>query len=82
MKLPRDLAGSKLASLLRPYGYEITRQTGSHIRLTATTKGAEHHLTVPAHKELRVGTLHTILWDIASYLEIDPDRLVEELFGR
>jgi len=31
MKLPRDLSGVELAKLLRRYGYEITRQTGSHI---------------------------------------------------
>jgi predicted RNA binding protein YcfA (HicA-like mRNA interferase family) len=33
MKLPRDWAGEKLAKLLRRYGYEVTRQTGSHMRL-------------------------------------------------
>ncbi len=82
MKLPRDLDGRKLASLLRRYGYQITRQTGSHIRLTSAQKGAEHYLTIPAHKELRVGTLHEILKDAASYLEKDFAVLVEELFGR
>jgi predicted RNA binding protein YcfA (HicA-like mRNA interferase family) len=34
MRLPRDLGGEKLAVLLRRYGYEVTRQTGSHMRLT------------------------------------------------
>ncbi len=32
MKLPRDMGGEELAVLLRRRGYEITRQTGSHIR--------------------------------------------------
>jgi predicted RNA binding protein YcfA (HicA-like mRNA interferase family) len=31
----RDLAGTELAALLRRYGYEQTRQTGSHMRLTS-----------------------------------------------
>ena len=81
MKLPRDLDGNKLARLLGRYGYRVTRQTGSHLRLTSTQKGAEHHLTVPAHKEIRVGTLRDILKDAASYLEKDVAALVEELFG-
>ncbi len=33
MKLPRDLGGEELAKLLKKYGYEVTRQTGSHMRL-------------------------------------------------
>ena len=82
MKLPRGLSGTQLASLLRRYGYEITRQTGSHLRLTSTIKGAEHHITIPRHKDLRVGTLNNILKDVASYLEIETTRLREELFGQ
>lgn len=39
MKIPRDLAGSDLAKALRELGYETTRQTGSHVRLT-TLAGA------------------------------------------
>ncbi len=81
MRLPRDLDGRKLASLLRRYGYQITRQTGSHIRLTSSQKGKEHHVTVPAHRELSVGTLGAILRDVASYLERDFASLVEELLG-
>ena len=34
MRLPRDLAGLELVKLLRGMGYEVTRQTGSHMRLT------------------------------------------------
>ena len=81
MKLPRDLDGRKLASLLHRYGYQITRQTGSHVRLTSSARGVEHHVTVPAHKEIRVGTLHAILRDVAGYLEIDQAQLLDELFG-
>lgn len=82
MKLPRDLSGEQLARLLRRYGYEATRQTGSHIRLTSTIKGSEHHVTVPAHKMFKVGTLSTIITDVARYLEQERAELAEELFGR
>ena len=34
MRLPRDLSGSDLAQSLSKLGYLITRQTGSHLRLT------------------------------------------------
>ena len=82
MKLPRDLAGTELAALLRPYGYEITRQTGSHLRLTSTLKGNEHHVTVPRHKAIRMGTLSAILAEVASYVETDRELVAGELFGR
>jgi predicted RNA binding protein YcfA (HicA-like mRNA interferase family) len=55
MRLPRDVGGQELAILLKRYGYEITRQTGSHLRLTTTQEG-EHHVTIPRHGSLRVGT--------------------------
>jgi predicted RNA binding protein YcfA (HicA-like mRNA interferase family) len=82
LKLPRDLPGEQLASLLRRHGYEITRQTGSHLRLTSTAKGSEHHITIPRHKELKVGTLNAILSDVAGYLEMDREELAEDLFRR
>ena len=82
MRLPRDLSGDRLATLLRRYGYEQTRQTGSHLRLTTTLRGTEHHATIPRHRDLRIGTLSSILSGIAAYLDIDRDELSEELFGR
>jgi hypothetical protein len=39
-------------------------------------------VTVPAHKEIPLGTFHTILPDVAAYLEMEPTQLVEELFRR
>jgi predicted RNA binding protein YcfA (HicA-like mRNA interferase family) len=81
LRTPRDLSGAELASLLHRYGYTMTRQTGSHIRLTSTTAGTEHHITIPQHRELRVGTLNAILNDVASHLGIDRDELRRQLFG-
>jgi predicted RNA binding protein YcfA (HicA-like mRNA interferase family) len=79
MKIPREISGVKLAKLLKKYGYEITRQTGSHIRLTTTQKG-EHHITIPAHKHLKIGTLSSILSDIAIHFKINKADLMKELF--
>ena len=80
MKLPRDMAGEELAALLGRYGYEVTRQAGSHMRLTSTLKGSEHHITIPRHKPLRVGTLSNIVNEIAAYLEMERQKLTEQLF--
>ena len=80
MKLPRDIGGEELAQRLGKCGYKITRQTGSHIRLTSAIKGAEHHITIPGHKPLKIGTLGSILNEVASYLEMDRKTLIEELF--
>ena len=82
MRLPRDIRGDELANLLRRYGYQITRQTGSHIRLTSYLKGSERHVTIPAHKNLKIGTLSSILADIAQHLEMERETLAEELFRR
>ena len=51
MKISRDLGGEELVHLLGKCGYKITRQTGSHMRLTPSFKGIEHHTTIP-HLEL------------------------------
>ncbi len=82
MKLPRDLSGQQLAQLLRRHGYEITRQTGSHLRLTSRIQGTEHHITIPTHDALKVGTLSAILADVAAYLDTDRAALIVELFSR
>lgn len=82
MRLPRDISGEDLARLLRRYGYEITRQTGSHMRLASTFKGTVHHITIPAHRQIRIGVLSAVLADAAAYLEIDRQKLLDELFGR
>lgn len=82
MKLPRTISGEQLARDLRRYGYEITRQTGSHLRLTSNLQGNQHHVTVPAHRELRVGTLNAILADVAEYLGMTRETLVARLFER
>ena len=80
MRLPRDLSGRELARALSRFGYAVTRQTGSHIRLT-TMVGGGHHLTIPDHQALRVGTLAAVLDDVASHLGRNREDLLADLFG-
>lgn len=80
MKLPRDLSGQELVRLLGRYGYEVTRRVGSHMRLTTREHG-EHHVTIPAHDHLRVGTLEYILASVAHHLGLGRQELTLKLFG-
>ena len=79
MKLPRDWSGKELAQALTKVGYRFTRQTGSHIRLTCDLP-SQHHVTIPAHNPLKVGTMAGILNDVAIHLKIDRDKLIKRLF--
>ena len=78
MKLPRDISGMSLVRSLVVLGYEVTRQTGSHIRLT-TIENGEHHITIPAHDPIKIGTLSGILAEIASHHQIDRNELLRRL---
>ena len=80
MKLPRDLTGTELVKALSLLGYRITRQPGSHIRLTCESP-TQHHVTVPAHDPLKVGTLSVILNDVAAHLNTSRDDIIRRLFG-
>lgn len=80
MRLPRDLSGDELARALAALGYHATRQTGSHLRLT-TRQGGEHHITIPRHNPLRVGTLSAILADVAAHAKLSRDALLTRLFN-
>jgi len=79
VRLPRGLTGEDLARALRLLGYEITRQTGSHLRLT-TARNGEHHVTIPRHDPLRVGTLSSILQEVARHHELNRDEVLKILF--
>lgn len=81
MKLPRDLSGQDLVKNLKKLGYEVTHQTGSHIRLTTQQKG-EHHITIPAHNPLKVGTLNAILRNIGNHFQLNRDELLHKLFEK
>jgi predicted RNA binding protein YcfA (HicA-like mRNA interferase family) len=82
LEIASCLSGHDLAHNLRRYGYEVTRQTGSHLRLKSTFRGTDHFITIPAHLTLKLGTLNSIISSVATYLEVDRLRLLHELFGK
>lgn len=79
-KLPRDLSGTQLIAALEKFGYVKTRQNGSHVRLTCT-KPKEHHLTVPLHDPLCIGTMSAVLADVAQTHAISREELLQKLFS-
>lgn len=78
MKTPRDISGAELAKALRKLGYTITRQTGSHLRVTTQEHG-EHHEVVPNHSPIKLGTLKSILRNVAAHHGMTSSQLLETL---
>jgi predicted RNA binding protein YcfA (HicA-like mRNA interferase family) len=82
MKLPRDLSGTEVARrLARHYGYRVTRSRGSHMTVTLTAGGEQHHVTVPRHRDVRIGTLDAIVADVAAFLGLPKQAVRDTLFG-
>jgi predicted RNA binding protein YcfA (HicA-like mRNA interferase family) len=78
MKIPRNISGAELIKLLKPLGYEVTRQAGSHIRLTTSQNGT-HHITIPNHDPMKIGTLSAILSDVAIHFGKSKEELMKEI---
>ena len=80
MRLPRDLTGAQMVRALTKFDYSPTRQTGSHVRLTCESP-VQHHVTVPMHDPLRIGTLAAVLTAVADAHGLTRDELLQRLFG-
>ncbi len=80
MKLPRNLSASQLIKALSIYQYIIDRQKGSHIRLSTFLNG-QHHITIPNHDPIKIGTLSSIIKEIATHFNKSREEVITELFG-
>jgi predicted RNA binding protein YcfA (HicA-like mRNA interferase family) len=78
MKTPRDVSGAELAKALRQFGYQVTRQTGSHLRVTTREHG-ERHEVIPNHSPIKIGTLKGILRNVAAHHQVTVPELLERL---
>ena len=78
MRLPRDLSGADLVKRLERLGYKVSRQTGSHLRLTCD-EPQRHHVTIPNRDLIRLGTPATIMADSAERRRLDRDELLRLL---
>lgn len=80
MKIPRNVSAREFIKSLRKIGYEVSRQKGSHIRLTCSFPKT-HHVTIPNHDPIKVGTLSAILADISVNRNQTKEDLIKEIFG-
>jgi len=80
MKTPRDISSRTIIKSLKIYGHEIVRQSGSHITITTILNG-QHHLTIPNHDPIKIGTLNVIVSNVANHFNISKDQVMQELFG-
>lgn len=77
-KLP-VVSYKQLIKLLLDLNYTIDRQRGSHIRLKKKLPSGHHSITIPAHKEISKGTLHSILDNVSHYVHLSKEGLIERL---
>jgi predicted RNA binding protein YcfA (HicA-like mRNA interferase family) len=78
MRLPRDVDGAQRVKALSVLGYEVTRQKGSHIRVT-TQRDGENHEVIPYHHPIKAGTLSGILKRIAAHHGLSVDDVLKML---
>jgi predicted RNA binding protein YcfA (HicA-like mRNA interferase family) len=57
----RTLSGREVCAILREHGFEQARQKGSHIIMQKHVPGSTITVPVPDHKEIRIGTLMSII---------------------
>lgn len=80
MSLPRNVSGADLVKALGRLGYSVVRRRSSHIRLSTQQNGV-HHVTVPDHDPVKIGTLNGILNDVAGHFGLSRDELLDRLFA-
>jgi predicted RNA binding protein YcfA (HicA-like mRNA interferase family) len=79
MKIPRDLSGQDLVTALcRRWGYKVVHQQGSHIVLE-TQEPTHQRIAIPAHRNLRIGTLHGILRSVCGHKGVDRQEILTSL---
>jgi predicted RNA binding protein YcfA (HicA-like mRNA interferase family) len=78
VKLPRDVTGDRLIRALVRLGYDVIRQTGSHVRLRHDGPPV-HAVTVPLHQPIKTGTLHGILKEVARMRSLNLEFLIDSL---
>ncbi|UCE53662.1 MAG: type II toxin-antitoxin system HicA family toxin [Desulfobacterales bacterium] len=57
----RTLSGKQVCQILQEYGFIEVRRRGSHIAMQRKTADRTITVPVPDHKEIRVGTLLSII---------------------
>lgn len=57
----RTYSGREVRAILERHGFVVVRQRGSHMVMQKKVTGSTVTVPVPDHKELRIGTLMSII---------------------
>ncbi|MBK8622369.1 MAG: type II toxin-antitoxin system HicA family toxin [Saprospiraceae bacterium] len=57
----KKLSGKDVCLILSKFGFVSVRQKGSHVIMQKTTEITTITVPVPLHKEIKTGTLHSII---------------------
>jgi predicted RNA binding protein YcfA (HicA-like mRNA interferase family) len=71
-KFKRDISGEIVSNR---FGFMVSGQSGSHVRLSKVTAQGKIGTVVPMHDELKPGTLRSVL----KLAKIDPEEFAEYL---
>ncbi|OQW91534.1 MAG: hypothetical protein BWK78_04370 [Thiotrichaceae bacterium IS1] len=70
-KLKR-LSGKEIIAIFNQFGFIVTSQRGSHVKLTKTLlTGERQTLTIPNHSELDTGTCRAIIRQATRYVPFE-----------
>lgn len=79
MKTPRNVYGTDLAKhLCKHWEFQQSHYTGSHIMLDTKTP-FPRRTSVPAHRPVAIGTLNSILDDVAKHKNVTREDLLRDL---
>ena len=78
MRLPVMFPGNALPMLFVRWVMSRPDRLGDHVRLTTQQHG-EHHVSIPLHDSLRVGTLAAILADVGQHFSLSREELLRRL---
>lgn len=66
----RGISGKGTVRKFERYGYSVVRQRGSHVRLHHYDSARHLPLTIPLHKELKIGLLRQLMKDAGIELDL------------
>jgi predicted RNA binding protein YcfA (HicA-like mRNA interferase family) len=73
----KHLSGKEVIRFCDSYGFTISRQKGSHVNLVRIVSGKKQLVTIPDHREIDRGTLHSICKQLGYYI---PENEIREFF--
>lgn len=73
----KRLSGKDIVQKLESIGFSVTRQKGSHIRLSRFSLDTTEHVSIPNHDELDKGTQKSIIRALKPFV---TEKEIEDIF--